>query len=154
RVMQIGLTARSVSLTDMSMTAVWTIRPRLMEVPGVANVAIWGERPKQIMVEANPKEMAARGVALDDLMTAASDAVDAGELGFTTGSAVGSLGMINTATQRMYVHNIQPIATPQQMAAVPLAARGTKVLSIGQVADVVWGYPPLIGDAVINGGPG
>jgi CzcA family heavy metal efflux pump len=154
RVMQIGLTSSRVSLTDMSMIAQWTIRPRLMAVPGVANVAIWGERPKQIMVEADPERMAAHGVALDDLMTAASDAVDAGELRFTTGAAVGSLGMINTADERMYVHNIQPIATPRQMAAVPVAVAGGKVLSIGQVADVVWGYPPLIGDAVIDGGPG
>jgi len=154
RVMQIGLTSRTVSLTDMSMIALWTLRPRLMEVPGVANVAIWGERPKEIMVEADPMRMRAHNIALDQLMTAASDAVDAGELGFTTGSAVGSLGMVNTADQRLYVHNIQPIATPGQMAVVPLAVQGHKVLNLGDVSDVTWGYPPLIGDAVINGGPG
>ena len=28
------------------------------------------------------------------------------------------------------------------------------MLSLGDVANVTWGYPPLIGDAVINGGPG
>ena len=158
RVMQIGLTSATVPLTTMSMIAQWTIRPRLMEVPGVANVAIWGERPQQIMVEANPREMAAHNVAMDDLMTTAADAVDAGELRYTNGSAVGSLGMVQTAAQRLYVHNIQPIAVPRQMAGVPLSVRktatGTKVLTIGDVSDVTWGYPPLIGDAVIDGGPG
>jgi CzcA family heavy metal efflux pump len=158
RVMQVGLTSATVPLTTMTMIAQWTIRPRLMEVPGVANVAIWGERPQQIMVEASPKELAAHDIAMDQLMTTAADAVDAGELKFTNGSAVGSLGMVETAAQRLYVHNIQPIATPQQMAGVPLQVtrRGKTptVLTIGDVANVTWGYPPLIGDAVIDGGPG
>ena len=52
RVMQIGLISSTISQLDLSMIAHWTIRPRLMDVPGVANVAIWGERPKQILVEA------------------------------------------------------------------------------------------------------
>jgi len=154
RVMQVGLTSATVSPTDLSMIAQWTIRPRLMQVPGVANVAIWGARPKQIMVEADPTRMAAHGVAMDDLMTAAADAVDTGELGYTTGSAVGSLGMVDTSDQRLYVRSIQPIATPQQMAQVPVAVQGSKILRIGQVATVAWGYPPLTGDAVIEGGSG
>jgi CzcA family heavy metal efflux pump len=154
RVMQIGLTSSTVSLTDMSMIAQWTLRPRLMDVPGVANVAIWGEKPKEIMAEADPKKMAAHGVAMDDLITTAANAVDASEVKFTTGAAVGSLGMIDTPSQQVDVHSIQPIATPAQMAQVPISVTGKKVLTLGDVADVTWGYAPLIGDAVINGGPG
>jgi hypothetical protein len=155
RVMQIGLTSKTVSLTDRSMEAQWQLRPRLMDVPGVANVAIWGEKPKQIMVEADPAKMAKDGVAMSDIMTTASNAVDAGELGYTTGAAVGSLGIVAAANQQVDVHNIQPIAAPQQLARVPLVtAQGKTPYNLGDVADVTWGYPPLIGDAVINGGPG
>jgi CzcA family heavy metal efflux pump len=154
RVMQVGLTSETVSPTDLSMIAQWTIRPRLMQVPGVANVAIWGERPKQIMVEGDPARLAAHGVALDDLMAASADAVDTGELGYTTGSAVGSLGFVQTPAERLFTRDIQPIATPRQMAQVPIAKQGSRVLRIGQVARVAWGYPPLIGDAQIAGGPG
>ena len=154
RVMQIGLSSKTVSLTDMSMMAQWQLRPRLMDVPGVANVAIWGEKPKQLMVEADPAKMAKNGVAMDDIMTAASDAVDAGELGYTTGAAVGSLGLVQAGNQQIDVHNIQPISTPQQLADVPLSVAAGKNLNLGDVANVTWGYPPLIGDAVINGGPG
>jgi CzcA family heavy metal efflux pump len=154
RVMQIGLSSKTVSLMDMSMMAQWQLRPRLMDVPGVANVAIWGEKPKQLMVEANPALLARNHVAMDDLMTAASNAVDAGELGYTTGAAVGSLGLVQAPNQQVDVHNIQPITTPQQLAQVPLSVKNNKILNLGNVADVTWGYPPLIGDAVINGGPG
>lgn len=154
RVMQIGLSSKTVSLMDMSMMAQWQLRPRLMDVPGVANVAIWGEKPKQLMVEANPALLAKNHVAMDDLMTAASNAVDAGELGYTTGAAVGSLGLVQAPNQQVDVHNIQPITTPQQLAQVPLSVKNNKILNLGDVSDVTWGYPPLIGDAVINGGPG
>src|SRR5207248_8221426 len=44
RLMQIGLTSDKYSLTDLAMTAYWNIRWRLMAVPGVANVVIWGDR--------------------------------------------------------------------------------------------------------------
>ena len=44
RVMQIGMSSKDHSLIEMSMTAYWTIRARLLRVPGVANVAIWSER--------------------------------------------------------------------------------------------------------------
>jgi CzcA family heavy metal efflux pump len=155
RVMQIGLTSPTISQLDLSMLAQWTIRPRLMSVPGIANVAIWGERPKQIMVEADPAKMAAHHVALGDLMTTAADAVDTTELKFTTGAAVGALGFTQTPAQRLYLRDIQPIATPAQMAAVPVAvSKHGKVLQVGQVASTAWGTPPVIGDAIIDGGPG
>ncbi|HEX3493478.1 MAG TPA: efflux RND transporter permease subunit [Streptosporangiaceae bacterium] len=154
RVMQIGLTSRTLSRLDLTTLAQWMIRPRLMLVPGVANAAIWGVWQKEIMVEGDPAEMNAHHVALDDLMTAAADAIDTLEIRFTTGGAVGSLGFVQTPSQRLDVRNIQPIQTPRQMAQVPLVKTGNQILRLGQVAHVVWGSPPLTGDAVINGGPG
>jgi Cu/Ag efflux pump CusA len=47
RFMEIGLTADKLSLIEMSVLARWTIMPRLMGLPGVANVSIWGERQRQ-----------------------------------------------------------------------------------------------------------
>jgi CzcA family heavy metal efflux pump len=154
RVMQIGLTSKTMSRLDLTTLAQWTIRPRLMAVPGVANAAIWGVRQKQIMVEGDPARMDARHVTLDQLMTAAADAIDTLEIRFTTGGAVGSLGFVDSPSQRLDVHNIQPIKSPQQMAQVPLSKRGRQILRIGQAAAVKWASPPLTGDAVISGGPG
>ena len=42
RVMKIGLSSDTVSLVDMSMISYWTIRSRLLGIPGVANVANLG----------------------------------------------------------------------------------------------------------------
>src|SRR5215469_11781522 len=154
RVMQIGLSSKTLSRLDLTTLAQWMIRPRLMKVPGVANAAIWGVRPKQIMVDGDPAQMNARHVTLDQLMTSAADAVDTLEIRFTTGGAVGSLGFVETPAERLDVRNIQPIQSPQQMAQVPLAKTGGAIVRIGQVARVTWTSPPLTGDAVVSGGPG
>ena len=154
RVMQIGFTSATLSPLELSTIAQWTIRPKLMGVPGVANAAIWGDNPRQIMVEGDPARMRAYGVTLDELMATAADSVDAGELGFTTGSAVGALGFTETPAQRLDVASIQPIQTPAQMAQVPLETGNGKLITVGQVATAAWGYPTPTGDALVDGGHG
>jgi len=154
RVMQIALTSKTLSPLDLSTVALYTIRNRLLHVPGVANVAIWGEKRKEVEVEADVPQMVADRVPLDQLLNATSDAVDAGLLSFTTGTAIGTGGFIETPNQRLDIRKVQAITTPQQLAAVPLARRGGRTLTIGDVARVVYGAPPLIGDAVVNAGPG
>jgi multidrug efflux pump subunit AcrB len=55
--MKIGMSTKdrsTQSLIDMSLNAYWTVRPRLMRVPGVANVAIWGDRWSVLQVQADP----------------------------------------------------------------------------------------------------
>jgi CzcA family heavy metal efflux pump len=154
RVMQIGFTSTTLSQIELSTIAQWTIRPKVMSVPGVANAAIWGSNPRQIMVEGNPALMRAHGVTLDELMTTAADAVDTTEVRYTTGAAVGSLGFTETPSQRLDVADIQPIQFPAQVAQVPLETGNGKLITIGQVATVTWGYPVPTGDAVVNGGHG
>src|SRR5688572_15744234 len=51
RIMMARLSSDEVSPIDMSVIAHWTIKPRLLGVPGVANVAIWGERDRQLQVQ-------------------------------------------------------------------------------------------------------
>jgi Cu/Ag efflux pump CusA len=48
RLMMIGLSSKDVSLVDLSLLARWKIKPHLMGVPGVANVAIFGLRDRQL----------------------------------------------------------------------------------------------------------
>jgi len=50
RIMLIGLSSKTLSLIDLSVLARWKIRQRLLSVPGVANVPIWGMRDRQLQV--------------------------------------------------------------------------------------------------------
>src|SRR5690348_13601028 len=154
RAMQIGMTSRTRSLIDMSMTAYWTIRARLLRVPGVANVAIWNERLKLMAVLAEPSKMRAAGVSLDQVMQTTSDAVDSGLLRFSTGAVIGTGGTIETPNQRIGVHHVLPVVTPADLAKVPITSKHGRAVRLGDVATVGQRHQPLIGDAIINGRPG
>ena len=154
RVMKIGLTSDEISLIDLSMTAYWNVRARLLRVPGVANVAIWGERIKMPSVQVDPDLLRKYGVSLEQVMTATADAIDAGLLRFSDGGFIGTGGWVDTPQQRLNVRHVLPIFTHKDLAQVPIEKRNGKVLRLGDVADVVIDTPPLIGDAVINDGPG
>ena len=155
RAMQIGMTSKSHSLIEMSLTAYWTIRARLLRVPGVANVAIWNERLKMMTVQAEPPQLAARHISVGRVMQATADAVDSGLLRFSTGAVIGTGGTIETPNQRLGIRNVLPIVTPADLAKVPLARTPDgKVVRLGNVATVRYANQPLIGDAVIDGRPG
>src|SRR6266536_1488071 len=100
RVMKIGLSSKSRSLIDMSMISYWTIRARLLRVPGVANVPIWGERLQMLQVQAEPEKMRAHDVSLEQVMQTTADALDVGLLKFSNGAVVGTGGFLDTPNQR------------------------------------------------------
>jgi len=154
RAMQIGMTSRDHSLIEMSMTAYWTIRARLLRVPGVANVAIWNERLQLMTVQAEPAKMQARQVSLEKVMEATADAVDSGLLKFSTGAVIGTGGTIETPNQRIGVRNVLPIVTPADLAKVPVTGASSGPVRLGDVARVAEEHQPLIGDAIVDGQPG
>src|SRR5438552_7862489 len=130
RVMKIGLSSKTMSLEDMSMTAYWKIRARLLRVPGVANVAIWGERIKAYQVEVDPGRLARAKVPLDDVMEVTAGALDAGILKFADGGFIGTGGFVETPNQRLGIRHTLPIFTAADLAEVPLAKRGGRELRI------------------------
>src|SRR6185295_3926996 len=48
----------------------WTVRPRLLQVPGVADVVSYGGLQREVHVQPDPTKMAALGVDLSDIFTA------------------------------------------------------------------------------------
>jgi len=154
RVMKIGISTKDHStqaLIQAALTSYWTIRPRLMRVPGVANVAIWGDKWSVLQVQADPQLMAQKGVALNSVMDASADALDVGVLRFSSGHEIGTGGFFDTPNQRLGIRHILPNITPAGLAQMPVDAAGGKPVSIGDVATVVHAHQPhLNGDAVIN----
>lgn len=157
RVMKIGLTSKDISMLDLSMLAYWKIRARLLDVPGVANVPIWGERIKMTQVQVDPEKLAAYDVTLEEVMEVTASSVDAGLLQFSAAGIIGTGGFIDTPNQRLGVQFILPIITPADLSQVPISGK-TKAngdqLVLSDVSNVVEDTWPLVGDAVINDGPG
>lgn len=156
RVVKVGLSPSDpeLDLMDLSMVAYWKIRARLLRVPGVANVPIWGERLEMLQVQTDPQLMRSNDVTLQQVLNATSEALDAGLLQYSEGRHIGRGGWVDTPSNRLGVRHIQPIVTVEDLANVPLETGNAGSLRIGDVADLVRDHQPLIGDAVINDGDG
>ena len=154
RVMMIGLSSRDVSLIDMSVLARWKIRPRLMGVPGVANVAIWGQRERQLQVQVDPRKLRGQGISLDQVIQSTANALWVSPLSFTEASTPGTGGFIDTSNQRLGIQHISPITTAKDLSRVTVEGTGAKTLRLGDVSQVVEDHQPLIGDAIGDSGPG
>jgi CzcA family heavy metal efflux pump len=154
RVMKIGITSDELTMREMSVVAYWKIRQELLRVDGVANVAIYGEQLKQQHVQVDPQLLAEHGVSLEQVMDQTADSLDAGLLRYSEGHVIGTGGFVQTGGQRLDVQNVVPIVRPDDLAKVPLEGRDGTNLRLEDVANVKWDSQPLIGDAVVNDGPG
>lgn len=151
RVMMISMASGTVSPIEMGVLAHWKIRPALMGVPGVANVAIWGQRERQLQVQVDPERLRAQNVTLDQVIQTTGNALWVSPLSFLNASTPGTGGFIDTPQQRLEVRHILPISSSADLAKV--IVEGSK-LRLGDVAKVVENHQPLIGDAVLGQEPG
>jgi len=139
RALKIGLTSPTLSQMELTTVARWTIRPRLMAVPGVANVAIWGQRDRQLQVLVDPDRLEASALLVADVEAAARGAV-----------AVETGGFVDTANQRFAIAHRNAVTSADDLAGIVVRQRAGAPVRIGDVATVVEGHPPPIGDAIIS----
>jgi CzcA family heavy metal efflux pump len=154
RVLMIGLASDKLTPIQRSVIARWTVRPRLMGVPGVANVAMWGQRDQQLQVQVDPENLRDKNVTLNQVIKTAGNAQVVSPLSFLEGSTPGTGGFIDTPQQRLQVRNVlDKLADPEELGKVPVEETGGR-LRLTDVADIKVGHQPLIGDAVVNDGDG
>lgn len=152
RTMMIGLSSKDLSLIEQSVLARWTIRPKLSGVPGVANVAIFGQRERQLQVLIDPAKLAAAGVTLQQVISTTGNAMWVSPLTFLEASTPGTGGFIDTPNQRLGVRHVSPVVDAAALSQVAL--EGNPALRLADVATVVEDNQPLIGDAVTNDSSG
>ena len=115
----------------------WVLRPRLLAVPGVAQVIPIGGGVKQWRVMPDPARMRALGVGLD--------AVEAAVAGFAANSAG---GFIDRQGQEWLIRGIGRSRRIEDLASLPVGAPRGVPVRLSQVAEV--GFAP----AVARGGAG
>lgn len=154
RAMMIGLSSKDVSLIDLSVLARWKIKPKLMGVPGVANVAIWGQRERQLQVQVDPQRLADRGVTLSQVIRTTANSLWVSPLSFVEASTPGTGGFIDTPQQRLGIQHVLPITTPADLSKVSLERQRTGAsTALGDVVSVIEDHQPLIGDALSGDDP-
>jgi Cu/Ag efflux pump CusA len=155
RALMIGLNSSNLGQMpplQLSYLARWVVKPRLSGVPGVANVAIFGQQDRQIQVQVDPAKLAARHVTLQQIINTAGNSQLVSPLSYLEGAAPGTGGFIDGPNQRLEVRPVLPLGAPD-LAKVPISDAPGKP-TLGSVANVIQGHQPLIGDAITTKGAG
>ena len=152
RVGMISLSSKTLNPVEIGVLARWTIRPRLLAVPGVASVAIWGQRERQLQVQVDPQRLAYAHVTLEQVISSTGNGLWVSPLTFLEASTPGTGGFIDTPNQRLGIQHNLPIIGPDDLGALPIEETdGAAPATIDDVATVVEDHQPLIGDALVTG---
>ncbi len=155
RVLMVEMSSTSTSMIDQSVLARWRIKPRLLGIPGVANVSIWGQRERQLQVQVDPAKLKAAGVTLSQVTETTANSLWVSPLTYVEASTPGSGGFIDGPNQRLGIRHVLPITDADDLAKVIVdGTAGGKPLRLGDVAEVVEDHQPLIGDAVVDSSRG
>jgi CzcA family heavy metal efflux pump len=128
--------------SDVRSMADWTIKRRLQSISGIAEILNMGGGVKQIEIQPDPYKMQAHGVSFDELEKAATESAST-----TTG------GFINTGTTEIMVRNLAMTVQLGDIASTIVKKVNDRPISIGDVANVVWGIEPMRGDATVSQSP-
>ena len=135
-----AFTSDTTPLMDVWRTVNWQVKNRLLAVPGVSNVVIFGGEERQYQVLVNPNQLKAFNVTLADVTKAAQAA-----------NANASGGFLISADQETLVRGVGRIESIEQLKkSVIKAKNGTPVL-LEQVADVKIGAALNRGDGSSGG---
>ena len=116
RTIKILISSDEYSVMDLSMITYWTIRERLLRVPGVANVAIWGEQIEILQAQAELEQLAQYNVSMEEMVQVMSDSLDAGIIQHTRGQTIGKGGFVETPNQTLPIRHVFPVFTPEDMS--------------------------------------
>ena len=117
----------------------WSLRPRLLAIPGVAQVIAIGGGVKQYQVLIDPKRLAAAGVSLEDVETAAA---------LAQGNSTG--GFVDRKSQEYLVRNLARTTSVEDLAGTVVTLRNGVPITLAQVATIVEAPRLKRGDAGIG----
>lgn len=142
-VLTLGFQSKTTDLMALRTLVDWSIVPRLLSVPGVADVNVFGGEVKQLQIQVNPRQLKRFKLTLDDVILAAEQA----------GKIQGG-GFIENANQRLTLQvNGQP-ADPERFKAIVVQRQNGENITLGDVATLTFAPEAMISEAQIMGKPG
>src|SRR5262245_991225 len=141
--LKFGLVSDRVSPMALRPFADWTVRPRLLAVPGVAKVTVFGGEVRQLQIQVKPERLLALDLSIQDVLIAAREA-----------TGVRGAGFIETAAQRIVIQSEGQSLTPRLLGEVVITQHEGRSVRLKDVANIVDAPEPQFGDALIMGKPG
>ena len=130
-VMGYSLHSKTVSPQDLRRLSLYILRPRLLQVPGVREIAVQGGDTPNFLVQLNPTALLARGVSVQDVQTALSK-----------NNQVNSVGFYDQSFLRYQVLVSGLFKTAKDIENVTVAVKNRVPVTIGEIGTVTHGVEP------------
>jgi CzcA family heavy metal efflux pump len=144
-IQMIGVVSKTGKTTpgELRTLADWTVRPRLLTVPGISQVIVIGGDKLQIQVLVNADKLRKKQITIQDLKAKLVHVSEASGGGFITGEG-----------KEWLIRNFGRVMNPEEIPETPIGMhRGYPVL-LKDVAEVKFAPAPKRGDASVSGKPG
>jgi CzcA family heavy metal efflux pump len=139
-VLVVGITSESLTPMQQRSFVDWVLRPRLLAVPGVSKVAVFGGEVRQLQVQLDPERLRLYGIGIAEVTEAARR---------STGVRGG--GVMDQPNQRLTVRAEGQVSSPEALAATAVRERDGNVLRLGDLARVVNAPETRFGEGGVNG---
>lgn len=141
--LKFGLQSKTLSPMELRDFAQWTVRPRILSVPGVARATLFGGELRRVEVRIRNADLLARSLTPADVIS-----------GVRAASRIQGGGFVDTGNQRIVLELHGSATGEDDLADAIISAPGGNSVRLRDVADVVSAATPPFGDAVIMGKPG
>jgi CzcA family heavy metal efflux pump len=141
--LMIGLTSDKADAFTLRDRADWLLTPRLLAVPGVANITTYGGSVRQIQIQPNLEKLTSYGFSIDEVADAARQALQLRGAGF-----------LDSNSQRVLLQTPPPAPDPYAVGGTVLAVRSGTPIALRDVATIQQAAAPRFGDAQIMTKPG
>ncbi len=143
-VMTLGMVSEDKNLMQLRSFADWTLVPRLMAVPGVADVNVFGGHIRELQIQLDPVKLQRYQLSMSEVIDAARAVGQPGSGG----------GFIENANQRFSLKVSDVMQTPEQLASLIVRRQPGKNIVLGDVAHIAYAPKPSFSAAQIMGQPG
>lgn len=139
-VMLLAFTAEQGSPMELREMVDWVVRPRLLAIPGVAQVLPIGGEVRQFRVTPDPARMMSLGITVDELATALH------AFGLNSGG-----GFIEQNDREYVIRNVSRTGRIDDLRQLRVAERDGISVPLERIADVGFAAKTKRGDAGFNG---
>ena len=130
-VMGYSLYSKTISPQELRRLALYTLRPRLLRVPGVREIAVLGGDTPNFLVQLDPTALLARGITAQDVQTA-----------LAKNNQINSVGHYDQSFLRYEILASGLFSSPQDIAGVTVAVKNRVPVTVGEVGTVSRGVEP------------